>query len=320
MPGQHQFHGLPTFDGCRTYYNYGATWGRQLIFVNGIDNKPKEHALSAQQIVNATGCTVLGIYNKTNKITSDLAQCVADLIELYGRGTGKPAGLMSINSATRSLVMLLLEHGYEWNTRPVPILAHSQGNLITSNALMIYSWLMDRKSSISSSNARLMELLSLGPVKIHVFAVASPAFSWPTNKYISVHNYAHLNDPVPGLSAGRSGPSGMHLVAGGIYGAVSTVRGMVQKNVTVTSNESGHSLSTYLNDKMLLVDLCRRLGTTARNYVFPKVYSERWRYDDVLAYEQANGTALKPAKTNLVITPKAYDNLRPVPILARRRF
>jgi hypothetical protein len=137
---------------------------RRVIFVNGMGNTPRDHAGSAIALSMLQGCPVIGIYNRTNGVWADLGQCIADKL----RGTGivdstktglaswviivgtaynkakqaNPSlqkidfvgGLVRSNPATYALYSLLVGAGGA-AARKMPIIAHSQGNLIVSNAL-----------------------------------------------------------------------------------------------------------------------------------------------------------------------------------------
>jgi hypothetical protein len=275
MPGENKANAIPARGGERIrYYANGTRASRQIVFVNGIMNTPAEHALSCQQIMNATGCEVLGVYNQKgteNVIVSsalkaafvfeslsfDLGQCINDQVGLLARGAVGYTG-NSPNGCTTSLLNLLLNYGHSWPYSPLCIMAHSQGNLITSNALMQYSALMTGRAT--TTDPRLNALIARGPKKIHVFAVASPAMTWPTNSFISVHSYWHRYDPVTALSGGRN------------------MRGTLMSNGTITSWGFGHSLDTYLDDKRLVDSVCRYMGTKGRYEVAPEKYSPAWSY------------------------------------------
>jgi len=87
------------------------------------------------------------------------------------------------NRATESLFQLLYEELRV--AAKVFIVCHSQGNLITSNALNALSWVLGR-----------------GLPEVRVFALASPALHWPSG--ISVRAFTNVQDPVTWLSLGTS--------------------------------------------------------------------------------------------------------------------
>jgi hypothetical protein len=299
MKGINHTNSLPLKGGdrCR-YFSTGVRTDRRILFVNGIMNTPYDHALSCQQINNATQCEVLGIYNMKGtespvastvlrvatgasvsglfsyeKLAFDLGQCISDQVGLIARGTLGYTG-NSPNGCTNSLLNYLLHHGAEWPDT-IPILAHSQGNLITSNALMQYSAIMSNPDL--TKNTLLAPIVAKGPKKIHVFAVASPAMTWPTNKFISVHTYWHRFDPVTALSGGRNN------------------KGYLNGTSTVTGVGFGHGLDTYLDDLLFVNSICKYMGTKPRYKVAPPLPKEekdrkfdtKWKYST----QEDQGTA-----------------------------
>ncbi len=266
----------PNIGGKRTHYSAAGTRSSTpIIFVNGIMNTPGDHAVSCQQIMNATGCDVLGVYNQKGtenivvstalrtaftfeNLTFDLGQCINDQVGLLARGGLGYTG-NSPNGCTASLLDLLMQHGDAWPCKPISIMAHSQGNLITSNALMQYSALMSGRAK--TDDPKLQAIINRGPKKINVFAVASPAMSWPTNDHISVHSYWHSWDPVTAASGFRN------------------LRGTLKGQGTITQIGFGHSLGSYLDDKRLVDSVCAFMGTSQRRYeVAPEKYTPNWSY------------------------------------------
>ena len=81
--------------------------------------------------------------------------------------------------------------------------------------------------------------------RIHVFAVASPAVSWPTNSFISVDPYWHLGDPVTGFSMFRN------------------MRGTIKGQGSITDLSIQHELESYLDDRKLVNAICAKVGTTS---------------------------------------------------------
>ena len=251
----------PTAGGARTLYTQpGARADKRIVFVNGIMNTAAEHASSCKQIIDAIGCEVLGVYNQKgteNVLVSralrdafvfenmafDLGQCISDQVGLLARGAKGYIGT-SPNGCTNSLLNLFIAYGHNWPTRPLCIMSHSQGNLITSNALMQYSALMSGRIPVNAvSNPALKAIIARGPIRIHVFAVASPAMTWPINNFITMHAYWHQYDPVTALSGYRN------------------LRATLAGHGTRTSGEFGHSLDTYLDDQSLIDSVCRYMRT-----------------------------------------------------------
>ncbi len=163
--------------------------GRHVIFINGINTSGEAHAGSARDLSLIQACPVLGIYNRTNGIASDFIQCLRDKITLlspFARSVAEwtlsvdaafatvhrqnPAltrvdfvkRIIDGNAATLALYehLVALAPGQRTAAR---IYCHSQGNLITSNALTAVA-------------------LALGPqaiAGIEVNSFGSPCHSWP---------------------------------------------------------------------------------------------------------------------------------------------
>lgn len=162
--------GIPAADGDVTRYVsaevQGKGWfnaNRRIIFVNGMDNTGADHAKSCTELSLMMGAGVVGVYNKTNGKWADLGQCIKDKITLSsvqsqsmmsfegwaavvdaGYRAAKLAnptldktdfvgGLIAGNKAAHALYALLVGQGGTGSR--VEIYCHSQGNLITSNAL-----------------------------------------------------------------------------------------------------------------------------------------------------------------------------------------
>jgi len=88
--------------------------------------------------------------------------------------------------------------------------------------------------------SKMVTKYKLNHPHIHVFAIASPAVSWPTNEFISVSTYSHGNGIVPALSMWRDSRS---------------------KGSVITSESTDHALNTYLADQPVVDALCRIVGT-----------------------------------------------------------
>ncbi len=179
---------------------------RRVIFVNGMANAPEDHAGSALGLSLLVGCPVIGVYNKSNGTLKDIAQCVTDKLQLAKvQSSGKVGfegwvlavdalhkaarltnpslsridlvgSLIKNNAATHALYMLLVSGGV--NAKGTPIYSHSQGNLITSNAL----------------TAVALALGSGAIAGIQVLSFGSPCRYWPPG--INRKNHAFTLDPV----------------------------------------------------------------------------------------------------------------------------
>ena len=189
----------------------GTRWynsSRRVIYINGIGNSPVDHAKSAKALSLLQCCPVIGVYNCTDGLWSDLGQCLSDKINLVGvqaeigrsfdgwtqsvdeayqslrqsrPGLDKRdmvADFVSANKATLAIYGLYAGQG---RLGPMPIYCHSQGNLITSNALTAVA-------------------LALGPAAIkglEVNSFGSPCRYWPPG--LNRTNYAFTFDPVSWL-------------------------------------------------------------------------------------------------------------------------
>lgn len=180
---------------------------RRIVFVNGMMNTPKDHLESAMGLSLLQGCAVVGIYNKTDGFWTDLGQCITDKLKLVDAQAGNydtwqrmvdaayakaksanlgltkvefVAGLIESNKATLSLYQYVTALPEKDRAR-LMIFSHSQGNLITSNALTAVS-------------------LAIGPGALHgitVNAFGSPCRYWPAG--ITKNNFAFTFDPVSWL-------------------------------------------------------------------------------------------------------------------------
>ncbi|WNG45309.1 hypothetical protein F0U60_15250 [Archangium minus] len=166
------------------------TYGKEgkLYFVNGVWNTVADHRASLQSLANRTGSEVVGIYNASDGTVEDLSQVSRDKLGAKDNPTTKTlaSGLYKELQAGRS------PH----------VVAHSQGALITSNAL---SEVRDRliKDGLKEADAEK----ALSRVKVETFGGA--AQSYPDGpKYV---HYVNLLDPIvrgAGLQAQGLTPSG----------------------------------------------------------------------------------------------------------------
>lgn len=159
---------LPSFDGDINLYSSpdvrNKSWfraGGRVIYVNGMDNQPINHKTSALKLSELRSCPVVGVFNQSDGKVTDLWQCVTDKATLVSvqadgdfrkwevalekkfqeakskqRGLQKTdfvAKLIQGNRATLSLYHYFLQLGA--SLQATPIYCHSQGNLVTSNAL-----------------------------------------------------------------------------------------------------------------------------------------------------------------------------------------
>jgi len=204
----------PTRDGELNYYvNPQASstrWyssSRTVVFVNGMLNSPSDHVESALALSLLQMCRVAGIYNLSRvsnprawatarAVVEDLAQCLADKFQWDSHGADRLAVNLNswfqanFGSTGRSVqyvegwlarnppALTLFRYIRSRPNRPLTIFAHSQGNLITSNALTALS---------------LLSPAALGYLTVNSYA--SPSVFWPAG--FTHHSYAYTLDLVP---------------------------------------------------------------------------------------------------------------------------
>lgn len=204
----------PTEDGeINRYVNEeasGMAWfdhRREVVFVNGMANSGENHMDSALALSLLQGCPVIGVYNKKDGFWSDLGQCLMDKGVLVGAQAGSfsawsaafdvayaaaaqlKSGLTKIdfmeslvasNKATASLYRYVAEMSVQERSK-LKIFCHSQGNLITSNALTAVAL------ALGEDAIKNMEVNSFG----------SPCRYWPPG--LDRTNNAFTFDPVSWL-------------------------------------------------------------------------------------------------------------------------
>jgi hypothetical protein len=158
------------------------------------------------------------------KYAGDVAATSLDMLPL------PPSTDYLTNPATYALWNLLAHHTRHWPHLAISIVAHSQGNLITSSALFLHEYSTITKG-IGTKRA------------IHVYALASPSPAWPRSPHVSVRTYSYADDIVPYLSMGRS--------FGGVVG-VSSARPL--------DPLAAHDVLGYVRNSRLFRDLALDLG------------------------------------------------------------
>jgi hypothetical protein len=216
----------PTNDGDLKEYNLSESTvtNPRIYFVNGIRVLPIDHAKLAAYLSLLIERPIWGVYNATagQRLGSlvDLLQCVADYAQnatarlTSHRNLGRPARVSEEqipqflanlernyvvwNRATLSLFRQLILHRRQTQY----IIAHSQGNLITSNALFVMEDVLG----------------SAGLRQVRVYSLASPSPAWPlglriTNGGGGRQDNAFMNDLVallrPHNLAARVGIGGL---------------------------------------------------------------------------------------------------------------
>lgn len=175
---------------------------RRVIFINGMKNNPDEHADSAEALSTLQACPVIGVYNQSDGFLKDVWQCLKDKLTLapaVSQNGKKFAGYsknfdqayqvakkkrpsltkaefvrpaIAGNKATAVMFDIVRDPALlKW-----PIFAHSQGNLISCNAL--------------ASAALAGGVEAIRGRKIHSFG--SPNLNWPPG--ITHFNHAFTFD------------------------------------------------------------------------------------------------------------------------------
>lgn len=185
--------------------NGTAFTGERIYYVNGIQNTAAFQSQSIQNIANATGAEVVGLHNSTESMVLDLQQCVLDKLPSFEKS----------NAATRALASQLvtdLQAG-----RPVHLMAHSQGGLVTSGALTLAKEYLE---TVKPGNAAQADAL-LKNIQVETFG--SAAASWPYGPQYT--HYINENDTVPMLTGlGRQGDPARQVNAGGDRAVIHYIR------------------------------------------------------------------------------------------------
>jgi hypothetical protein len=178
---------IPEGDGKVNIYNLtnSSVLTPTIYFVNGIRVLPRDHAITACYLSLLIERPVVGIYNATAGLIKgfvvDFLQSALDYTQNAGARLNSknnlnkaptiadeqiPGFLKSLetkylvwNQATLTLFKELIKNRHQQQM----IIAHSQGNLITSNALFVMEDVLG----------------SAGLQKVRVYSLASPAPAWP---------------------------------------------------------------------------------------------------------------------------------------------
>ncbi len=174
---------VPSKDGEINKYNLLAipAVSPRLLYVNGIRNSAKDHALTSSLLSIVCEHPVHGVYNLSNGALLDLGQCLLDYTQnasarVLGNRKLVPGKTIQVDEV-KKIVNDTVKGSFVWNQATVTlfrevannygrntlIVAHSQGNLITSNALFIIE--------------RVFGSAALKYVR--VYSLASPSPAWP---------------------------------------------------------------------------------------------------------------------------------------------
>lgn len=177
---------------------------KRVFFVNGMMNSGADHARSALNLSRLNQCPVIGVYNKSGGFFRDLSQCITDKWQFDGPRL-VPGRTVSQRfeefhqaySARRPGTTRDQSMDYLLNDNPaaaatlgvvrtlaksVPLFAHSQGNLILSNALSALK-ILDGPEAIRGRSVQ---------------TYGSPARNWPKEVTLREHGFTY--DPVTWLT------------------------------------------------------------------------------------------------------------------------
>ncbi|MBS1720467.1 MAG: DUF4157 domain-containing protein [Armatimonadetes bacterium] len=186
------------------------------VFINGIDTSLADHYRAAQRLANATGNTVVGVYNATGGMGIDLLQCGAD--KFFDR---------SANPSVATLVRIIRAYGDA--RRPhggMNIFAHSQGSLILSEAL--------RQAQGEGIDLRRIDATTFG----------NAAFTFPEGP--TYHHYIHDDDLVSGtVGTGSHVSRLLNMLPGPIRSLVGLGRTADPAGSTVTLHHGGSFIEPH---------------------------------------------------------------------------
>jgi hypothetical protein len=173
---------IPLNDGEISHYNLSnsAAYLPIIYYVNGIRVAGVDHAKIASLLSLLTEFPIRGVYNKTSGAIADFGQCLLDYSQNAGARLFSSGLTPAKNISDRDLpaeINKLINGAIVWNkataslfeqlalnrSKRQMIIAHSQGNLITSNALFVLE---------SFLGSRSLE-------NIRVYSLASPSPGWP---------------------------------------------------------------------------------------------------------------------------------------------
>lgn len=294
---------LPAGDGAVTKYISpevrDKSWfnaGKPVIFVNGMLNSPEDHMKSANALSLMLGSPVIGVYNRKDGFWRDLFQCISDKAQMTSMQTSdlhtndqwirvyetlyqveklKRPGLtkaayvhelLASNAAAQSLFALLVAEGGMLGT---PIYCHSQGNLVTSNAL-----------------TGVTMVRGTGAVQgLEVNSFGSPARGWPAG--LRRVNNAYTFDPVSFLDLTMDWTSSKvgFKVAHGFLNYVDQ-----DGEFVVNRFRTGGWGMTVNMDEDGLADFCVTLGTNTRRLraIFDRLEKAHWSDSDDVAVAYVN--------------------------------
>jgi hypothetical protein len=157
--------GTPVEGLTPTSPNNGQPANGTAYFINGIQNDANFQTTSMQSVANAVGTDVFGIHNATYGkgfgIIDDLVQCLTDKT---------PIAQDLLNDATTSLAGTITQDLAAGN--PVHLIAHSQGALVTANALE------QVKEALTEAHGAEKAEEMLSTVQVETFGGAAASFPY----------------------------------------------------------------------------------------------------------------------------------------------
>lgn len=300
----------PGFDGdinlFRTPGYKTQPWfnlNRRVVFINGMLNDEEAHATAARALSMTQACPVVGIYNQSQSGLADFGQCIKDKLTLLqplpgslsawsravdaGYAEAKAVNptlkkvdfvekLIDGNKATVSMYRYFTSLS-QIERAQLKVFCHSQGNLITSNALVATQLALGRTS------IEQMEVNSYG----------SPCRHWPSN--IKHSNFAFTLDPVALLDlrmgfstskVGFVGAAGIPLELDPMY-AHAFLRYMDYDAEFVVNRFRWGSfgMTANMDEKGLAEFLVQQSGNTRRiKLIFERLKAVHWTDSDDVAH------------------------------------
>lgn len=154
-----------------------------VIYVNGIVSDKQTQFDTMKEIADTTGFSVVGVHNGTQGAAADITECFNDKF------------VKDNNLAVRSLAGALL--GKVMSGKPVHLLAHSQGGLITSRALNDVYYALMKNGERKGMNVRQAQQFAEAKLRetVRVETFGSAADSYPNGpQYV---HYINSADSVP---------------------------------------------------------------------------------------------------------------------------
>ena len=152
----------------------------QATYVNGINTTQVALCASMQNLANATCAEVTGVYNASGGMMADLSECLSNI----AKNSDTPA----VDTLERSMYASLSQDP----PQPMTIYAHSQGGLITQEALARLKSHLAESMGQDEAEARMSQLT------VNSFGTAQQG--WPVGPDYT--QYTNEDDPVPGAIAG----------------------------------------------------------------------------------------------------------------------